>query len=465
MAPNKTIHQRNKSTPSLSTIVQNGGLRNAAKRTAFGDVSNTIHPVRSSKDDASLAGKNIPLASVKAAGVLAQDTKPLVLSQPAQRPMSISGLKGILSNVTGTKSVDNVAKQGLTESSSSHHTANNRKLLTRRSNAVFKDPLPPVTETKPTTAKLTVSRSSDASSGRPSTAPQQDNKTNLAENILATVEPSKSTHDPSEIDVPEQCSTLRSDGIDVDDTGRDSEDTEDVKENRQSTVHPTTTTAQSVSLPALKELRKSDGQMPRDSIDLAHARSDQGPAHSEPEGYWDEEDEYNDEDDGYATARSYRSRGDNTTGGATTVLFPKYNQKVKRELAIAKQIVEATRTPEDIEDEYWDTSMVAEYGEEIFEYMRELEVSDVHVSSSRWILTFFSDQDASQRPLHGKSGRDPVVDAVCSNGLVGTGSPPILSPPGDAVSLRELYRSLPFLQNRITRQVAAGWRNCNFYRR
>ena len=74
------------------------------------------------------------------------------------------------------------------------------------------------------------------------------------------------------------------------------------------------------------------------------------------------------------TARSYRSRGESTTGGATTVLFPHANQKVKKELAAAKEIVEATRTAEEIEDECYDTSMVAEYGDEIFDYMRQLEV-------------------------------------------------------------------------------------------
>ena len=56
------------------------------------------------------------------------------------------------------------------------------------------------------------------------------------------------------------------------------------------------------------------------------------------------------------------------------MLVPKYNQRVKRELLLAKQIVEATQTEEDIEDELWDTSMVAEYGDEIFGYMKEQEV-------------------------------------------------------------------------------------------
>lgn len=48
---------------------------------------------------------------------------------------------------------------------------------------------------------------------------------------------------------------------------------------------------------------------------------------------------------------------------------------MKKEIAAATELVESSRTQEEIEDEAWDTSMVAEYGDEIFAYMRELEVS------------------------------------------------------------------------------------------
>jgi hypothetical protein len=94
----------------------------------------------------------------------------------------------------------------------------------------------------------------------------------------------------------------------------------------------------------------------------------------EQEEYWDEEDDENYDEEGYVTARSFRSRGDNTTSGATTVLFPQMNQRARKEIAAAKQLVEATRSPEEVEDESYDTSMVAEYGEEIFDYMKQLEV-------------------------------------------------------------------------------------------
>ena len=88
------------------------------------------------------------------------------------------------------------------------------------------------------------------------------------------------------------------------------------------------------------------------------------------EGEYDEEED--DEEEFYDSANTVL-KGDNTTGGATVVLAPRYTSKVHKELAEAKLVVESTRTAEDIEDEQWDTSMVAEYGEEIFEYMRTLE--------------------------------------------------------------------------------------------
>jgi len=95
---------------------------------------------------------------------------------------------------------------------------------------------------------------------------------------------------------------------------------------------------------------------------------------SEPEEYWEEEEDEIYDDGGYTTAHSFRSRGDFTTGGVTTVLYPKVTSKVLRELEAAKAFVEATRTDYEIEEDIWDVSMVAEYGEDIFEYMRVLEV-------------------------------------------------------------------------------------------
>lgn len=90
------------------------------------------------------------------------------------------------------------------------------------------------------------------------------------------------------------------------------------------------------------------------------------------------DDEYDEdyEEELYEASQTVTRGGvtDNTTGGATVVLCPKHTAKTLREIEEARQVVESTRTAEDIEDDQWDTSMVAEYGDEIFEYMRTLEV-------------------------------------------------------------------------------------------
>ena len=108
------------------------------------------------------------------------------------------------------------------------------------------------------------------------------------------------------------------------------------------------------------------------------------PGLSEPEEYWEGEDEEYD-DQGYTTACSIPSR-DVTTGGVTTVLQPKATERVLRELAEARLTVEATHLPEDVEEEYWDVSMVAEYSDEIFEYLREMEVRSGIVAHHNFAL-------------------------------------------------------------------------------
>lgn len=95
---------------------------------------------------------------------------------------------------------------------------------------------------------------------------------------------------------------------------------------------------------------------------------------------WDELEEEEDlcDDQGYTTAHSYRSRGEFTTGGVTTILAPRVTDYVHTELEAAREYVERHQLIEDLEDEAWDVTMVSEYGEDIFAYLRELEVS-VHV--------------------------------------------------------------------------------------
>ncbi|KAL0635505.1 B-type cyclin [Maublancomyces gigas] len=80
-----------------------------------------------------------------------------------------------------------------------------------------------------------------------------------------------------------------------------------------------------------------------------------------------ESDEGEDEDD---ESEYTATRGDNTTGVTLALpLVPRWTLQAKKEL----QIVQKEFDYFDEEDE-GDISMVAEYGEEIFEYMRELEI-------------------------------------------------------------------------------------------
>ncbi|RKF71900.1 G2/mitotic-specific cyclin cig1 [Golovinomyces cichoracearum] len=97
------------------------------------------------------------------------------------------------------------------------------------------------------------------------------------------------------------------------------------------------------------------------------------PPHSSELGeYWEDEEESCD-NQGHLTSHSFHSFGDNTTSGMTTILYPIVTKKIEQELESARKHTEKFRTAEDIGDERWDTSMVAEYADEIFTYMRELE--------------------------------------------------------------------------------------------
>lgn len=338
--PDKTGHQQNKSTSALSALLQNNPTKNGAKRAAFGDVSNTANLLRTNRDD-SAAVKNASKVSEKPA-LLLTEKKPAALAQPAQRPISVAGLRGALNSNADQKPTELPGKQ----------VVNTRKTFNKKDNAVYRDYyLQPSIEAKESTSKeITIEAVQARKEGYASrllTAPlQQDSSTDYY--------------------YADASAAPKQDTVGKEDEAKDDDD--DCKVHGEHNVREIYATA-----PESHEPSRST-KYHHESIALSHPSYDQAHAHSEPEEYWDDDDYENEEDDGYITARSYRSRGDNTTGGATMVLFPKYSNQVKRELALAKEIVEATRTVEDIEDEYWDTSMVAEYNDEIFDFIREQEV-------------------------------------------------------------------------------------------
>jgi hypothetical protein len=263
--------------------------------------------------------------------------------------------------------------------------ANSRKVLNKRNNAVFKDPgLQPVVEAESVTSYETQLSSGNNTCTTDVLAEQSGT---VAVNAAPSPKPVKdvkgSTVLESHVDFPDPVTSdeypaLRQDGVSISDSAEfKSYGTNPHGNGVNDEVRPVKEMPSAACESVKAELISANEallKIPGEGAAGGGVKYDHCPAPSEPEDYWEDEDEDNYGDDGYVTARSHRSRGENTTGGATVILFPKVTQKVKRELAIAKQFVEATRTVEDMEDESWDTSMVAEYGDEIFQYMREREV-------------------------------------------------------------------------------------------
>ena len=361
----KTVHQRTKSASALSGVSQNGTIKNnAQRRAAFGDVSNTANPVQGSRDEVALVGKKQPLKGTEKPAVKVPEKKPVALNQPPHRPLSMAGLKGILSHTAQPKAPPKpLESTGNQMTVSSQQAANTRRILTKRgATTVFKDPAQTSSEIKEITASKEtqpdVSDESKEAVSRSSTALSIEEPLDL---------PKASACDADDYSVVEASEAAAED----DDTSIIEEDDDcQVQEPQEPKVYD----SHHAAIPESHE-SKPIAPAPPETIRSLQASAPFTGGH-ESEEYWDEEDEENEEeDDEYITARSYRSRGDNTTGGTTTMLVPRYNQQVKRELLLAKQIVEATQTEEDIEDEYWDTSMVAEYSDEIFEYMKEQEVT------------------------------------------------------------------------------------------
>ncbi len=335
-----------------------GGLKIAAKRSAFGDVSNTAKNISAAHDDLETVGKNNSSDVVEKPS--APQEKSAAFLRPAQRPLV--GLKGFLGNsslVNTTAAPSLPAKASIVEA---QQPLTKSRTLSKRTTTIYKDSTTlEHSQSSQPVAQPIVTTNAPVAPVHQSLGPRQHksqpqlkvDQAPLQRTQTKTIEPSV---DVSQ-DVPVHTGSNHQDVLEqvskqVEERKKTAEDIR--RENQQ---------AEALAIQMREEIDRQDRQLP--ALPLV----------SEPEEYWEEEEEEELYDEqGYTTAHSYRSRGDNTTGGATTVLFPKVTNKVKKELAMAKDIVENSRTIDEIEDEAWDTSMVAEYGDEIFQYMRELEV-------------------------------------------------------------------------------------------
>ena len=394
VGPQKTLHQRNKSSPALSEIHHAGGLKLAAKRTAFGDVSNVANALRPSKDDSAISAKG-EFSGLEKPISTHQDKKAPSFLRPAQRPLSVSGLKGLLSNTANSTNLPSVKQplidiqQPLQQTS---QAANTRKLGTKKSTAVFKDavamqpqkPVPEAQKLLPFPAPIApVHRELQPrqqpkepnDSLEPQLKPQSTDSNQVDQGAEQPLASATATQASSE-----EPAVLRSDGIYVNEHGQ-----VQFYGLEESIEHVEVLPPSEKALPLPVEVPNPNRRTSQDQVIDAYLAKSRPETHhrptlipvSEPEEYWDDEGEENYDEEGYATARSFKSRGENTTGGATTVLFPKVNQRTRKEIAAAKELIEGSKTVEELEDEAWDTTMVAEYGEEIFQYMKDLEVSGI----------------------------------------------------------------------------------------
>lgn len=288
------------------------GARNTARR-AFGDVSNTKDMARISRDDSTVAGK--PAAP--------QVQKAAVLSQPAQRPMSMSGLKGVLNTVSEKPTnpagkVQPAVKQA------------------KRNNVVFRDQLESAYDTGSSeeTAieqKAFQNCTYDKRDPIQTIEEEEGNKVEKAENAVKI-------HKATEVEEVEV------------------NELKDHRERRASTYSGTSISDVEES----KEETKDDLKKP---------------ILTPPE---DETKEWEDAEEENLAGPPFLSRTDNTTGGTTTVLFPKITERTRREMLRAKDMVDSSRSEEDILEDYYDSSMVAEYSSEIFLHLRNKEVCDHH---------------------------------------------------------------------------------------
>lgn len=353
--PGKTLHSRAKSTSTLSSMIKNGvsGIQVKPQRRAFQDLTNSTRPSQDDfgfKYDAlSTKQKLAPLKEVA-------DVPSMSLLAPAQRILTRAPPKATpLAPVSAVAS----AIQPHVESTSDLPRKVASKPITKKNTQIFRETL---AVEGVESALASVQSRTNAPVHQSLEAPRE--KAHIAAPIQ-----------PDQIIEPHNFSNVILDSVNQVLAGTIPTNVYD----KQLPPVPSVDTVEKVQsrpsesemyLPALEQLPP----LPLDAHDDLQAplsaTEAQDQAEEDDEHYYDAE----------PTTRSFRSIGDNTTGGLTQIVEPRVTSRVLRELEEANDYVKETRTEDDIEDEAWDTSMVAEYGDEIFAYMRALEVGACSVS-------------------------------------------------------------------------------------
>lgn len=403
--PGKTLHQRNKSSPALSSLAKVGALAQQPRRAAFADVSNTLRPQYVARDDSAIGAKSkLSIVKETVAALEEIKPKPAPAQRPAQRPLSVSGIKGFISQFTSSAAptVAPASKVVAEEPKPYQQDAAlplKRPQPTRASTVVYREAYqeeqlatnpPNVGPAKAASANIakaltqTTRRFTTSAAQAPATL-LPELKSILPEDELRPLSASSSTYVDSHSDSAQRSSSGGVELFQPQFHGTANFETyEDA--SAQANIH-------NELLPSLVEL----DELLQDKVPPPSSADEQARQIAPPAGEkWDYLYDDVEDDDGYTTARSLKSHGDYTTGPMTTVLAPRMTARVERELAAAKHFVLMSKETSELEeDEAWDTSMVAEYGEEIFEYMRKLEVS------------------SSKPPDFAVAGTDPQIRTEC----------------------------------------------------
>lgn len=389
------LHQRHKSIGPVSSApsVPAAGFKGPAKRAAFGDVTNVSKGLGGRGDETKGAKKAVMVTTNHAsASFLNKENAVRVskdsLSRPAQRPAALASNKSKISTTETRVQPLQRKPNGITTTTTTTTTS------TTKESAYKLDIDIPQQQQQRTTKSTTVTQTkSSFPSSQPAPEPHSlQPRHHKSQPQLKQQQPAlrrtqskveKPKHAPERVSLaaadigPLVMPALVEDFLASDDSYLDPLSIPSEEASRADVNHDDSHVEEVMpKLPHISEEATIDIGTFKEGITLALSETDE---------YWDEEDdddeEYDDQDQAYTTAHSTRSR-DMTLGNATTILAPRVSSRVQRELEEARIEVEQTMTPEEIDEETWDVSMVAEYGEEIFAYLRELEVSQ----SSPYIL-------------------------------------------------------------------------------
>lgn len=311
----KTLHQRTKSVPAFSTLYQADAVK-ATNKKVLGDANTNLRIAQPSKDDSALDKK-------AGAGIV----KPTAaFARPAARPLAAKSIsaQNVPTSVTSANSVAPVASKGLTQISE-NITEQPKKLVIKKSTRVL--------------------RTADTVS-----------------------QPEAEIKKPATI-LPSQHSLLSEQQGGVPLPRQEVRKTETVPLREEAAPRPASSGIPAGFASPEEYMMYLESQTNHPNVPISRAVNILPSNATTAEQYYDEEDDNYYYDDEYTLATTHGE----STSGVTTVLVPFNSKKVEHELAIARAHVESTRTAEDIEDEQWDTSMVAEYGDEIFGYMKSLE--------------------------------------------------------------------------------------------